>query len=93
MPVDRSWKRPFANLYLSILAIPLGPGAYMLPIESSTQIFIIRIWLEEIADNDKPALWRGRLIHVPSGESQHFNNMQELIDLMREHLQAINIDI
>lgn len=38
--------------------------------EAERHSFIMRIWLEEQAPDDRPALWRGEVIHVPTGERQ-----------------------
>ena len=38
------------------------------PQEAERHSFIMRIWLEEQAADDDPALWRGEVIHVPTGE-------------------------
>ena len=38
------------------------------PHKTERHSFIMRIWLEEQGAADVPALWRGEVIHVPTGE-------------------------
>jgi hypothetical protein len=46
-------------------------------------LFTLRIWAEEIGDNKQE--WRGRVQHVPSGETQYFREWQSLV----AHLQTM----
>ncbi|MDX1413892.1 MAG: hypothetical protein R3293_06855 [Candidatus Promineifilaceae bacterium] len=64
----------------------------MLPLESNTYIFIIKIWREAATDDAKGSLWRGRVTYIPGGERNHFNNMDELMAIMKTRLQKIGID-
>jgi hypothetical protein len=48
--------------------------------QTHSQLFTIRVWLEEEADGQ--AQWRGKLCHIPSGESRHFRGWAALIPLI-----------
>jgi hypothetical protein len=65
----------------------------MLPLETNTRIFIVKIWLEEVATNEQHAVWRGQVKHVPTGQRHYFNNMKEFHDILQFYLQAIGIKI
>ena len=41
--------------------------------------FLLRIWWEMRADPADPPLWRGRIEHVPSGRSEHFDGLDGLL--------------
>ena len=51
---------------------------------AESQLFTIRVWLETDADNQRQ--WRGKLLHVPSGEIRHFRGWAALIPLILDML-------
>jgi len=53
--------------------------------QSPSQLFTIRVWLEEETDGQNQ--WRGKLCHIPSGESRHFRGWAALIPLMLDLLR------
>jgi hypothetical protein len=60
-------------------------------IETSTQSFVIKIWVEETVEEAGEALWRGHITHVLSGERHHFGNIEEMIALMGRYLKEVGI--
>ena len=54
--------------------------------EPTTHSFIIRIWFEEVEDVTGEAKWRGRIIHVLSGEERYFEKVDDLVDFIFTHL-------
>jgi hypothetical protein len=48
--------------------------------QTHSQLFTIRVWLEEEAEGQTQ--WRGKLCHIPSGESRHFRGWAALIPLI-----------
>lgn len=48
-----------------------------------SHLFTLRVWAEEIGDNQQE--WRGRIQHIPSGETHYFRDWQTLV----AHLQAM----
>ncbi len=55
------------------------------PYDTIIQSFVVKIWLEEAATKEKAAVWRGRIIHVPSGERRFFKDWNELSAIMRTY--------
>jgi hypothetical protein len=53
--------------------------------QSPSQLFTIRVWPEE--ETDGQPQWRGKLCHIPSGESRHFRGWAALIPLMLDLLR------
>lgn len=53
---------------------------------SYSQLFTIRVWLEQ--DADGLTQWRGKLCHIPSGESRHFRGWAALIPLILSLLRS-----
>ena len=54
--------------------------------EPTTHSFIVRIWLEEVEDEAGEAIWRGRIVHVLSGEERYFEKVDDLVDFIFGHL-------
>jgi hypothetical protein len=44
-------------------------------IEFNTHSFIVKIWLEEPAENHQKGSWRGHITHVPSGERRYLKSL------------------
>lgn len=65
----------------------------MLPLEANTCIFIVKIWLEEGANDEQPVIWRGQVKLVPTGQRHYFKNMKEFQHVLQPYLQAIGIKI
>jgi hypothetical protein len=60
--------------------------------ELSTQSFLIKIWVEETAEEAGETLWRGHITHVHSGERQHFQDLPEIMSFMQPYLAEMGID-
>jgi len=60
--------------------------------ESAPQSFIIKIWLEETAEEAGQATWRGHITHVPSGRRQYFQNLDRVLSFMVPFLEAMGIE-
>jgi len=48
--------------------------------------FIVRLWLEENAEDGETTVWRGQVTHVPGGESRYFRNFDDLVDFISSHI-------
>jgi len=55
------------------------------PDETPTHTFVIRLWQEWSLVTPQ---WRGRVLHLPSGETAAFQNWQQLATF----IQSLNID-
>ena len=60
-----------------------------------TQVFIIRVWREPREIEGQPALWRGVIEHLVSGERCYFTRYSKLIVFMLDHLPraALQLDL
>ena len=61
--------------------------------ESNAQSFIVRIWVEERADETGQGLWRGHITHVPSGERRYLKNLGEIEDFIGPHLESMGVKL
>jgi hypothetical protein len=62
----------------------------MVPFESTTHSFIIRIWLEEPGEAGG-AKWRGHITHVPSGERRYLKNVDDAVDFILPYLAKMGV--
>ena len=58
----------------------------------SSLSFVIRIWLEETAEEAGQAMWRGHLTHVPSGQRRYFASLPRLSELLTPYLEELGAD-
>lgn len=56
--------------------------------QSGTYSFVVKIWLEETAEEAGDVLWRGQITHVPSGARRYFNSLDDLLTIIVSYLQA-----
>ena len=57
--------------------------------EVPTHSFIVKIWLEETAEEAGQALWRGHVTHVPSGERRYLQDLNEIVAFIVPYLEAM----
>ena len=62
-------------------------------LESATQSFIVKVWLEESAGRGRRAVWRGRVTHVASGESRPMTRLGDVPEIIAPHLVEIGADV
>lgn len=49
---------------------------------NSSSLFLVRLWVDEATEKD--AAWRGRVVHVLSGQAHDFRDWQTLSRLLLE---------
>jgi hypothetical protein len=59
--------------------------------EATTHSFIIKIWLEEVADETGDVTWRGHITHVPSGMRRYLRDLDDVTDFILIYLEAIGV--
>jgi hypothetical protein len=59
--------------------------------EGYTHSFIVKIWLEETAEEAGRATWRGHITHVPSGERRYLKKLDEITAFIRPYLQEMGV--
>jgi hypothetical protein len=67
-------------------------GGIRLP-ELAPQSFIIRIWLEERAEEAGKATWRGHITHVPSGQRQYIQDLDRISSFIGPYLEAMGVEL
>jgi hypothetical protein len=60
--------------------------------ESSTQSFIIKIWIEENAEEAGRVKWRGRITHVPSRRDGCLNHLGAIELFIVPYLEALGVE-
>ena len=53
--------------------------------------FVIKIWLEETAEQDGTAKWRGHITHVPSGERRYFEKLKDIEAFIDGYLEELGV--
>jgi hypothetical protein len=59
----------------------------MVPAESSTHSFIVKIWLEEEATTTLPPFWRGHVTHVGTGERCHVQDAAGMLEFLNRYIK------
>jgi len=62
-------------------------------IESAAQSFIVRVWVEERAQEGGQSTWRGHITHVPGGERRYLKNLDEIGDSISPYLEAMGVKL
>jgi hypothetical protein len=57
----------------------------------ATHSFIIKIWLERIASEGGPAVWRGHITHVPGGERRYIKEMDDILVFIIPYLESMGV--
>jgi hypothetical protein len=61
--------------------------------ESSIHSFVIKLWLEETAEEAGRArqAWRGYITHVPSEARRYIQDLDEITDFIAPYLEQMGI--
>ena len=59
--------------------------------ESNTHSFIVKVWLEETAEEAGRATWRGHITHVPSGERRYVRYLNEITAFIAFYLERMGV--
>ena len=60
-------------------------------LEPDSQSFIVKVWVEERADEAGQGVWRGHITHVPSGERRYLKNLDEIGDFIAPYLESMGV--
>lgn len=61
----------------------------MIDYEGEIHSFIIKVWLEETAEEVGRVLWRGYITHVPSGERRYIEDFEAIQRFMIPYLESM----
>lgn len=59
--------------------------------EVDTHSFVIKIWLEETAEEAGHVTWRGQITHVPSGEKRYVQELPEISRFIWSFLEKMGV--
>ena len=62
-------------------------------IESEAQSFIVRVWVEERAEEGGRGLWRGHITHVSDSERRYLKNLDEIGDFIASYLETMGVKL
>jgi hypothetical protein len=62
-------------------------------IESEAQSFIVRIWVEERAEDADQGIWRGHITHVSSSRRRYLKNLDEIGDFIAPYLMEMGVKL
>jgi hypothetical protein len=60
-------------------------------VEFNTHSFIVKIWIEEPAEEHHKGRWRGHITHVPGGERRYLESLGEIVAFMVPYLLSMDV--
>ena len=72
---------------------PDGTKVGMNSLEATSHPFVIRIWLEDSAEEARRATWRGHITHVPSGERRYLHDLDDMAAFVAPYLESMDIKL
>lgn len=60
--------------------------------EATSHSFIVRVWLEETAEEAGRATWRGSITHVPSGKRKYLRELTEIMVFIQPYLKRMGVE-
>ena len=61
--------------------------------ESTTHSFIVKIWIEETAQEAGRATWRGHITHVPDNERRYLRDLDDVGVFIATYLEAMGLKL
>jgi hypothetical protein len=62
-------------------------------LESTTQSFIVKVWVEESAREDGREIWHGHITHVPTSQRRYLKNLDEIEDFIAPYLEEMGVKL
>jgi hypothetical protein len=59
--------------------------------EANTHSFVVRVWLEETAQEAGRTTWRGHITHVPSGERRYLKNLNDIVTFIVPYFERMGV--
>src|SRR5260221_14588029 len=75
------------------LRISLEVRATMELLEPDTQSFIVKVWIEDSAEEGCRGVWHGHITHIPSRERRYLKNLGEIEDFIAPHLEKMGVKL
>ncbi len=61
--------------------------------EQQSHAFVVRIWLEEPAQEARSATWRGHITHVGSSQRRYLRELDDITAFIAPYLEAMGVRI
>ncbi len=61
--------------------------------EGSSHSFVIRIWLEETAEEAGQSLWRGHITHVTSEKRAYLKELDDIRAFVVPYLREMRVEV
>lgn len=58
---------------------------------SQSHSFIVKVWLEESAEEADAATWRGHITHVPGQDRRYLHTLDDIVDFIAPYLDLMDI--
>jgi len=62
-------------------------------LDFNTHSFIVKVWLEETAEETGRAMWRGHITHVPSGKRRYVQDLEGVAAFIAFYLEEMGVKI
>ncbi len=62
-------------------------------IESDTQSFIVKVWVEDHAEETGHRVWRGYITHVSSNKRRYLKNLEGIEDFISAYLEGMGVKL
>ena len=63
----------------------------MKSIQPNTHSFVVKVWSEETGAAPHEVVWRGQIMHIPSGQQKSFHNLSEIATFIGPYLQQLGV--
>ena len=60
--------------------------------EATLHSFIVKLWLEDTGQQEKPMGWHGYITHVPSGDRQYLRELADIVTFITPYLETGKAD-
>lgn len=57
------------------------------------QSFVVKVWVEDIADEGGRGVWHGHITHVPSHKHRYLKNLSEIEDFIAPYLEEMGVKL
>src|SRR5690242_13780179 len=68
-------------------------GTIMDLVEPGTQSFIVKIWVEDSAEDTSQGVWHGHITHIPSHERRYLKDLSEIQDFITPRLEEMGVKV
>jgi hypothetical protein len=61
--------------------------------EAHTHPFVVKIWLEETAEEAGRVVWRGHITHVPNGTRRYVQDLDSIVLFIVPYLEGMGVKL